>query len=121
MIDKIHGIEPILRKGDVKLAIQSRKPIHTEESQEYQETKASALYKLQSRIDSLIACQESRHLEFLAIHEQLEALERESQSRLYEFQRRMHEKTYEACYKKFENIQKSIMETVNQDLEILKS
>ena len=76
---------------------------------------------MESRIAALEKCDAFRQKELCAIHEQFDALKRDIQSKIWDYQRRSHEKEYEHCGKKFKNMEANIIETINEDLAILRS
>jgi hypothetical protein len=81
----------------------------------------SSLLSLESRIHALEKCDAFRVKELHAIRDQFETLKQDVQSKIWDYQRRSHEKEYENCGKKFKNMEANIIETVNEDLAIFRT
>jgi len=114
-IDRTHGINPVHGKADVvlmdmKVSAGGLRRFPT----------PSSIGILKERLDALEQCGKHRLKEIAAIRDHFVHFQSDCNQRTLDFQKRMHEKIYEACDKKFANMEKNIMATVTEDLALLR-
>ena len=81
----------------------------------------SSLETIEDRILALTSIDYTRKREIVALNTQMAFLSEKTQYAIDKFQENYQRKLNEKCISKFENIEKRLLEIVDQDLQVIRS